>query len=286
MFEDKFASLLNHAAASNGHCVGAMLFTEGGEVVDVSTLLRVEDYKVDSLGVWARLTCVSRIQLTDVRRSADGYSWARVRLYTDDLTATLSTSITAVRAVHSSVAEARRQLLELLSVEPFDDMLEAETHECIHVGEDKRTAPFGLFADVEGDGMELEDEEYVFVGEEWERPRGVGTCFFHCRDPGELDDEESGRELDQLVATRRAALVSGEGLATAVGDAWGVTSEAEAEMQLLSFAAAATLSPLERFEALLITDAAQRLSFALEALRDQRRNLQEMQLALQAGGDW
>ena len=134
--------------------------------------------------------------------------------------------------------------------------------------------------------MELEDEEYVFVGEEWERPRGVGTCFFHCRDPGELDDEESGRELDQLVATRRAALVSGEGLATAVGDAWGVASEAEAEAQLLSFAAVATLSPLERFEALLITDPAQRLTLALEALRDQQRNLQEMQLALQAGADW
>ena len=292
MFEERFASLLDHAVEENGHCVGAMLFTEAGEVVDVSTLLRLEEYKADSLGVWARLTCISRMQLTDVRRSPDGYTWARVQLYTDDSTVIPSASVAAVRAVHTSVAGARRRLLHYLSVEPFDGGLEPARHECIHVGEDKRSTPFGLFADGEDEGLELEDEEYVFVGEPWERPSAVGTCFFHCRDPGELDDEESGRELDELIATRRAALVAGDGLGTTgglaatVGDAWGVASEAEAEMQLLSFAAAATLSPLERFEALLITDAAQRLSFALEALREQRRNLQEMQLALQAGGDW
>ena len=40
---------------------------------------------------------------------------------------------------------------------------------------------------------EEEEEEYVYVGERWERgPEGCGLCFFHCRDPGELDDEENG----------------------------------------------------------------------------------------------
>ena len=43
------------------------------------------------------------------------------------------------------------------------------------------------------DDEEEEEEEYVYVGEPWERgPEGCGLCFFHCRDPGELDDEENG----------------------------------------------------------------------------------------------
>jgi len=43
------------------------------------------------------------------------------------------------------------------------------------------------------DDEEEEEEEYVYVGEAWERgAEGCGLCFFHCRDPGELDDEENG----------------------------------------------------------------------------------------------
>ena len=43
------------------------------------------------------------------------------------------------------------------------------------------------------DDEEGEEEECVYVGEAWERgPEGCGLCFFHCRDPGELDDEENG----------------------------------------------------------------------------------------------
>ena len=34
----------------------------------------------------------------------------------------------------------------------------------------------------------------MYVGEQWEPgPTGAGMCFFHCRDPGELDDVENGR---------------------------------------------------------------------------------------------
>ena len=43
------------------------------------------------------------------------------------------------------------------------------------------------------DDDDEEEEEYVYVGERWERgPEGCGLCFFNCRDPGELDDEENG----------------------------------------------------------------------------------------------
>ena len=47
--------------------------------------------------------------------------------------------------------------------------------------------------EVYDDDDDEEEEEYVYVGERWERgPEGCGLCFFNCRDPGELDDEENG----------------------------------------------------------------------------------------------
>jgi hypothetical protein len=47
--------------------------------------------------------------------------------------------------------------------------------------------------EVYDDDDDDEEEEYVYVGERWERgPEGCGLCFFNCRDPGELDDEENG----------------------------------------------------------------------------------------------
>jgi hypothetical protein len=48
--------------------------------------------------------------------------------------------------------------------------------------------------------------ECIFVGHSWDRPQQFGTCFYHCRDHGELDDEESGLDLDELLATRKEAL--------------------------------------------------------------------------------
>lgn len=122
-----------------------------------------------------------------------------------------------------------------------------------------------------------------------------GVCFFNCRDLGELDDEENGRELGELVEARRAVLCRSTTPAPAaaltdapcldepprsildvVGDAWDVDAEHEAELQLLSWAAVATLAPIQRAEALVASDTAERLAFALESLREQQEDLAEL----------
>ena len=55
--------------------------------------------------------------------------------------------------------------------------------------------------------------------------------------------------------------------------------QAQAERQLLSFAAAAVLSPAERAQALQMTSTSERLTHAVCALREQQRRL-AAQLAL------
>ena len=146
--------------------------------------------------------------------------------------------------------------------------------------------------------------EHVYLGEPWEWPGRLGTCYFSPRDPGELDDDENGRELLQLIVTRRTALLNDAGssigsspsllvdstappldapgsvrddaLFDAVRDVWGVTSKEQAQLQLLSFAAAATLSPMERAQALMMQDTMQRLEFARDLLGGQQRLLSEL----------
>ena len=89
---------------------------------------------------------------------------------------------------------------------------------------------------------------------------------------GELDDAENGASLAELVNTRRAVLTGGaeRGLLELGLDAWGVASEEEAQLQLSSFAAAATLSPMDRAQALLMKDTTQRQEFAQQALAQQQ----------------
>ena len=163
---------------------------------------------------------------------------------------------------------------------------------------------------------------YVFVGQPFERPTSFGTAFFNCRDPGELDDEESGQELEQLIATRYDALcgggksrsesrapvetsanlsgggivesarddeaeragVRGIGLRDAVGGLWGATrSDAELDLLLLSWAASATLDPLARAEAMMISDVSSRLEHALSQLSAQEEDLQKLIRKAEAG---
>ena len=182
--------------------------------------------------------------------------------------------------------------------------------EYIYVGPDKRSTPFGIYDSFESlDDESLNEEEgelceHVYLGEPWEWPGRLGTCYFSPRDPGELDDDENGRELLQLIVTRRTALLNDAGssigsspsllvdstappldapgsvrddaLFDAVRDVWGVTSKEQAQLQLLSFAAAATLSPMERAQALMMQDTMQRLEFARDLLGGQQRLLSEL----------
>ena len=315
VFEERFEACLTDAAEANGGCVGALHFTDAGEFTDVSIVMEVRAFWKDSIGAWARLACVGRAGLKDVRTSAHGYARADVEFYTDNGVAL--PDVETLRAVHADVAAARCRLLTQLSFEELRDREEERSAEFIHVGPHRAVAPFGLFVEEEEEQEDQEEQEeqeegeggaLLFIGESFERSSdgGIGTCFFHCRDHGELDDEENGKSLDELIATRRAVLTAGatateDAAATdakaaqaaeaaltvsgALGGLWEVGSEAEAELQLLSFAATASLSPIQRVEAMLITDTAERVRHALDCLREQQQNLHEIQLTLQAG-DW
>ena len=193
------------------------------------------------------------------------------------------------------------------------------------VGADKRRAPFGVFfsdgldeddlfyeEDVDGlFDMVAEEEECIYVGQAWEHPNAMGTCYYNCRDLGELDDVENGSTLEQLMARRAAALTASMGRRApdhgndeaissssssssssnssgggddvpaaampldALAEVWQILDDDEAQLQLLSFAATATLSPLDRVRALAMKGMPQRLRYALEALGEQEEILSQ-----------
>jgi len=233
------------------------------------------------------------------RNKRHGYRVAEVSLIVDDGGEVGGTLVERVRDAHRGAAAQRRQLHGALALEEDED---GDMDRLLYVGPDKRTvAPFGVFwasedddddedatdafgislwAD-EGEGPDGSGEEFeaVLVGRTWERPTTMGTVFFHCRDLGELDDEENGAELDALADTRRESLLGpgqtagSRSLHEVVGSLWGVAGEGEAELQLLSFAAAATLSPEERVVAMQITDPSMRFELALQGLTEQQRLL-------------
>ena len=202
---------------------------------------------------------------------------------------------------------------EVLSREAAEKPERAHTPRSIYVREQYRThCPFGVYESYEAFEETGRLENHVYVGRPWEHPSALGCCYFNCRDLGELDDAENGATLDELCTTRRAGLeaepcflatssadefadaqklaneLADDGkaasqptsqsaveqrLVSAVGKLWAARSEDEAQAQLLSFAAAATLSPAERAEALLLNDTSERLALAADGLRVQRQLL-------------
>jgi hypothetical protein len=332
VFDERLAACLEDAAASHG-CVGLLYCTDdSGEATEFSSLLEIESMHTDSLGAWARLRCLARVRLCEVETAPRRYRQARVELYTDDdaQTTLAPAQMARLRAVHDTTAAQRQQLHEMLSLEfEEEDAAAAACAPYIHTSEHLSDAPFGTFAQagddelyddeldsapdgalVEGvfewDPLDDDDEgEAVFVGLPFERPGAFGTTFFRCRDHGELDDEENGCDLDQLIETRRAVLASSAGaggaegggagggteeasndpraagseaaaLFAAVRDLWCVESAAAAEAQLLAFAACANLSPPERAEALLMRDGSERVEFAIAALTTQQTQLEKL----------
>jgi len=294
VFEDRFTACLRAAAATPTRCLGAFYFADDGAATEFSSLLRVECVEEFVEGSWARLVCIGRCRLRSVGTAPAGFHMGELELYTDDESSSSDAEpfLERLRCLHACTAAHRRQLLESLAI----DFADAPASEFIHVSPHLREAPFGLFdapeEDDEGlvarlfgddddddDGMSVEEVEHVFVGLDFERPTRFGTTYFNCRDHGELDDEESGHELEQLVAARRAAMLAAtaaSSLLEAVRDTWKVDSEAAAERELLSFAAVASLGPADRAEGLLMRDTAERLAFAEEALVAQKSQLEAL----------
>lgn len=336
LFEDSLQACISAAAVSE-KCVGGLLMNEEGRPHEIVMLLRIEEFRADAFCTWVRLVCIGRCSLSGAvrRHEQHGYRVATISPFCDSVDASLSMTVSmttqAVRIVHEDVASQRRRLalimrqqaeeMPMCSLDSLDtDQADSKQFnsgvyslpksEYIYVGPDKRSTPFGIYDSFESlDDESLNEEEgelceHVYLGEPWEWPGRLGTCYFSPRDPGELDDDENGRELLQLIVTRRTALLNDAGssigsspsllvdstappldapgsvrddaLFDAVRDVWGVTSKEQAQLQLLSFAAAATLSPMERAQALMMQDTMQRLEFARDLLGGQQRLLSEL----------
>ena len=303
LFDESLRSCVS-AAAGTHHCIGGLLMSEDGNSYELTTLLRIEEFKTDSDCTWARLSCIGRCLISGMRRNTrHGYRVAVVSPCSDSGGA--AAPVDNLRAVHGKVASQRRQLKQaLLGKSKFDSgtwesvgradlgmvgrevnlgRSSVDSRERIYVGADKGRAPFGVYESYESFEESGVLCEHVYLGQPWERPNALGCCYFDARDLGELDDEENGADLSDLLATRQTALVgeephSGRGLLDAVGNVWGVAREEEAQIQLLSFAATATLGPLDRVRALMMTDTTQRLDFAQEKLREQQSLLADLLL--------
>jgi hypothetical protein len=336
LFEDSLQACISAAAVSE-KCVGGLLMNEEGRPHEIVMLLRIEEFRADAFCTWVRLVCIGRCSLRGAvrRHEQHGYRVATISPFCDSVDASLSMTVSmttqAVRIVHEDVASQRRRLalimrqqaeeMPMCSLDSLDtdqadskqvnsDVYSLPKSEYIYVGPDKRSTPFGIYDSFESLNDESLNEEegelceHVYLGEPWEWPGRLGTCYFSPRDPGELDDDENGRELLQLIVTRRTALLNDadssigsspsllvdstappldapgsvrhDALFDAVRDVWGVTSKEQAQLQLLSFAAAATLSPMERAQALMMQDTMQRLEFARDLLGGQQRLLSEL----------
>ena len=355
LFEDSLQACVSAAAASE-KCLGGLLMNEEGRPHELVMLLRIEEFRADAFCTWVRLVCIGRCRLSGAvrRHEQHGYRVATISPFCDSVDASLSMTVSmttqALRIVHEDVASQRRRLalimrqqaeeMPMCSLDSLDtdqadskqvdsDVYSLPKGEYIYVGPDQRSTPFGIYDSYESlNEEEGELCEHVYLGEPWEWPGRLGTCYFSPRDPGELDDDENGRELLQLIVTRRTALLNAAGssmgsstgssidavcsradrgtkgssigsspslpvdstsppldapssarddaLLDAVRDVWGVKSKEEAQLQLLSFAAAATLSPMERAQALMMQDTMQRLEFARDLLSGQQRLLSEL----------
>ena len=312
LFDDSLKQCVRAASKKHSGLVGGLLMTEDGSHYDLLPVLRIVKIKDDdSACTWVRLACSGRCLLSSVRRNTrHGYRVAVVSPYSDDSGGATASAPSSLRAVHSKVASQRRELRRVLLAESRYDrgtwellgreysagrQLAARTSNLgtspfVHVGaQDRARVPFGVYESYESYEETGVLSDYVYVGRPWERPSAMGCCYFNARDLGELDDEENGAELGALVATRRAVLTgvgagseaagagaANDGLLDATGELWGVVSEEAAQLQLESFAAAATLGPMDRAQALMMAETARRLEFARTQLTEQQSLLTDL----------
>ena len=302
LFDDSLRACVS--AATTGH-IGGLLLNEDGQHFETSLVLRIDDVRADENCAWVRLSCVGRCLIDSVRRNKrHRYRVANVSPCTDSAGESEPNDHLPICALHAQVAAQRRRLWKgLVDADMYDkgtweslsrerqrkDLLcdrraaPRSSQPYIFAGPDKARSPFGVYESYEAFEETGVLCEHVYVGQTWEHPLALGCCYFHARDPGEIDDEENGAELEALIVKRRAVLSAEPssasadgGLVNAIGELWGAQSEADAQLQLLSFAAAATLSPMDRAQALMVRETGQRLELARRELRSQQSLLNDL----------
>jgi len=258
LFEARFLQLFTDAA-ENHDCLGAMLFTPGGNIAAVSTLLEVEEFRREDVGVWARLKCVGRIKLRSVSQTDYQYVNAEVEPVFD---ARRSGAAGGVQQGAVAPSGEQGRVAEDASAAAAQVR---EMHASVLGMRRKLSGSEG------GEGGEGRADDRV----EWGHELRVA-------------DADADVPLDDLIATRGQVLKSRgmdampmASLSQAIAPVWGTQDEDEAERQLLSFASASTLPASERLQALGMSDTTERLAHVASALRAQQQRLAAM-LALRS----
>uniref|UniRef100_A0A7S4C4Z2 Lon N-terminal domain-containing protein n=1 Tax=Chrysotila carterae TaxID=13221 RepID=A0A7S4C4Z2_CHRCT len=294
LYEARFTHLFESATRNHG-CLGQLLVTRDSGVAAVTSLLEVEESRRQDIGVWAQLKCVARVRLTSLEETEYDYLVGEVEMVTDARnSAQPNTPTPAV------LKGAKKRNDDVGDLDPAQEIGRETDSE----------------ADNEV-GLEDENEEELEAEHAAEQLRETHrSCRRLALACKQLADEDAGADertqgpdeqlteivqwghearrealpfesaLDEIVALRRDAILSrgpdaapASSLIEQVRTLWGVDTEAQAERQLLSFAATGFLSPVERAEALGMRDTVQRLQHVLTALRENERRL-AAQLAL------
>jgi len=294
LYEARFIQLFEHALERHDSCLGALLITPRGSVAAVTTLLEMEEFRREEFGVWAQLKCVGRVKLREVRESDYLYVAALVEPFFDapsPVPQGLASSSSRRPSAAAPSDEAAEMAAEVAS------RLASEAAAAAGVSEEAvLAAATDLLANLESEVREVHESVRAMRVKlrraEEGKDEGKGGKDDRVTWGHEVRDETLELEvpLDKVYEKRRGVLTSAgpdaaplSCLSEPLGEVWNVKSEADAERQLLSFAAAATLSPSERAQALGMTDTDERLTHVLCALRQQQRRLAAL-LALKDAG--
>ena len=307
LYEARFIQLFSECAAKHNNCLGTMYFTPNNGVSAITSLLEVEEFEKEEYGVWARLKCVGRLKIQELRQTEFEYIEGIVELFTDSdgddasgsresadgTAAEDSESASARAAAEAAVAEAVSAAAVKAGVSASsvaaaaEEMLMGldeqvcEVHASIVEMESRLN---GISAPADKPADPLQEAEAAA------KAKALGLTDLNAAKKGERvewghelrnpDGEEATASMEELVSKRRSVLLSTgadstprETLCDGLASVWGVESEAAADRQLLSFAAAATLSPTARAIALGMSSPTERLTSALTSLREQQRRV-------------
>ena len=247
--------LLQDLRSEHG-CFGQLLVGPGGEVSTITTLLEVDECQPNKAGS-VSLRCVGRVRVLDLVQPSEGSGssslTASVELFADD-------------AADSEWSEMSATLTEAEEAEPLSEAARAAARAVAASADAAGVSEAAVLEAAQNLLSNLIEEIHRSHGE----VRRLRLAL----------EEPTVPSLHDQIASRRALLL-GDGPASLqekYGALWNTGSEADAERQLLSFAALAD-EPTVRTPALFSQSTTERLTMALCALRETERRL-AAQLAL------
>lgn len=238
LFEERYVRLFVDAQENDERCLSQLLYTQNNEIVAYTSLLVIEESKIEDVGVWARLRCIGRVQIKDVNTTEYSYWRGKVALVTDEIKQPVNEALVEeCMKVHSRCRELNQKM------------------ERVRLGEEKSRIKAML------NDLNV-PEEKVLMGHEQRK----ATEF--DKDLKKMCDTRR----EQLRSLRNDTAPA-EGLGDSLQRLWGASNEMEAEQQLLGFTAAAFLPPIARIQVLQTTNTSKRLETIIKYLEESEKRI-------------